>query len=147
MVGSRSRVTNGYVLDTSAILALTDREDGWEEVERILREARAGSCEVIACAISLTELYYITLRETGEDAASNLIGLVKSWPVTWAYPDEKAFLLAGRLKASGRLSLADALIAAVAKLRSAILVHKDPELAVLASQVRLISLPYKKKGP
>jgi predicted nucleic acid-binding protein len=140
-------VTDSYVLDTSAILALTDHEDGWEEIERILRAAQAGSGEATACAISLTEIYYIALRETGEDAAAKLLGLVKSWPVTWIYPDEKAYLLAGRLKASGRLSLADALIAAVATLRNAILVHKDPELATLAPRVRLYALPFKKKGP
>jgi predicted nucleic acid-binding protein len=137
-------VSDSYVLDTSAILALTDREDGWREVERILRDAYAGSAEATACAISLMELYYVALRETGEDGAAKLVGLVKSWPVDWIYPDEKTFLLAGRLKASGRLSVADALIAAVAKLRNAILVHKDPELARLAPEVRLQSLPYRK---
>jgi uncharacterized protein len=136
-------VIASYVLDTSAILALTDREDGWEQVEQVLREAEAGSAEATACAVSLTEIYYIALRESGDDSAAKLIALVKSWPVTWIYPDEKTCFLAGRLKASGRVSLADALIAAVAKLRNSILIHKDPELASLASQIRLYSLPYK----
>ena len=39
--------------------------------------------------MSLMELYYITLRERGEDEATRLIALVKSWPVVWIYPDEK----------------------------------------------------------
>lgn len=134
-----------YVLDTSAILALTDREEGWREVERILRDAQAEASETTVCAVSLMELYYIALRETGDDAVAKLIGLVKSWPVTWLYPDEKTFLLAGKLKATHRLSLADALIVAVAKLRSAVLVHKDPEMAPLASEARTVSLPFKKK--
>ena len=136
---------DAYVLDTSAILALTDREDGWEDVQRLLRNAQAGDCEAMACAISLMEIYYIAIRETGDDAAAKLIALVRSWPVTWIYPDEKTFLLAGKLKASHRLSLADALVAAVANLRNAILVHKDPELESLADNIRLVSLPYKKK--
>jgi predicted nucleic acid-binding protein len=139
-------VTASYVLDTSAIFALTDREEGGAVVEQLLRDAQAGSIEATVCAISLMELYYIALRETGDDAAAKLIALVKSWPVTWIYPDEKTLLLAGRLKASGRLSLADALIGAVANLRDAILVHKDPELAALAPVVRLRTLAYKPKG-
>jgi ribonuclease VapC len=73
------------------------------------------------------ELSYIMLREQGEDEAAQLVALVKSWPITWVYPDEKLLLQAAKLKAFHRLSLADALIAAVAKLHGATLVHKDPE--------------------
>jgi len=56
-------------------------------------------------------------------------------------------MLAGRIKAFHRLSFADALIAAVAKLRGATLVHKDPELEALAPELALLSLPYKRKQP
>jgi predicted nucleic acid-binding protein len=54
-------------------------------------------------------------------------------------------LQAGKLKATYRLSVADAIIAAVAKLRQAKLVHKDPELAALAAEVALLTLPFKQK--
>jgi predicted nucleic acid-binding protein len=96
--------------------------------------------------MSLMELYYITLRERGEDDATRLIALVKSWPVVWIYPDEKILLQAAVLKASYRLSVADALIAAVAKLHHATLVHKDPEFEAIASQVSLLSLPFKQRA-
>ena len=96
--------------------------------------------------MSLMELYYITLREQGEDEAIRLVALVKSWPVVWIYPDEKTLLQAAKLKASYRLSVTDALIAAVAKLHHATLVHKDPEFEAIASQVSLLSLPIKKRG-
>lgn len=132
-----------YLLDTSAIFALTDQEEGAEEVERLLRRAQAGRCQLMACSITLMELYYVTLQEEGEDEAARLIGLVKAWPLRWIYPDEKTLLLAGRLKASYHLSVADALIAAVAKLQRATLVHKDPELGALAREVKLLSLPLK----
>jgi predicted nucleic acid-binding protein len=42
--------------------------------------------------------------------------------------------------------VADALIAAVAKLHHATLVHKDPEFEAIASQVSLLSLPFKQRG-
>lgn len=135
-----------YVLDTSAILAFTDQEEGAEEVERLLEAARAKKCQLEACSISLMELYYSALRAMSEDEAAQLIALVKFWPVAWVYPDEKILLQAGRLKASRRLSVADALIAAVAKLHQATLVHKDPELEALANEIPLLSLPFKKKA-
>jgi len=139
-------VTDVYVLDASAIFTFTDQEDGSEEVERLLNSAQAQKCMVEACSISLMELYYVTLTERGEDEAARLIGLIKSWPVAWIYPDEKTLLQAGRLKAFYRLSVADALIVAVAKLHNAMLVHKDPELESLANEVTILRLPFKKKN-
>ncbi len=132
-----------YVLDTSAILALTDQEEGAAEVEGLLDTARVDRCEAEVVSISLMEIYYITLREQGEDDAARLIALVKSWPVAWVYPDEKMLLQAAKLKVFHRLSLADAIIAAVAKLHHATLMHKDPEFEALAQQISLWHLPYK----
>lgn len=134
-----------YVLDTSAILAFTDVEEGASEVERLLKTARAGQCRLLVCSITLTELFYTAVRQKGEDEAAKLVALIKAWPVSWIYPDEKLLLQAGKLKASYRLSVADALIAAVAKLHRATLVHKDPELEALSPELRLLSLPFKKK--
>jgi predicted nucleic acid-binding protein len=136
-------VPERYVLDTSAIMAFTDQEDGAVEVERLLDSARANECRIEVCSISLMELYYIALRERGEDEAARLIALIKAWPITWVYPDEKVLLQAGRLKAFHRLSVADALIAAVAKLRQATLVPKDPELEALTGEVSLLPLAFK----
>ena len=134
-----------YVLDTSAILTYTDREAGAVEVQTLLENARFQKCRVEACSISLMEIYYVTYRASGEDQAARLVALVKSWPLIWVYPDEKILLQAGKLKASYRLSVADALIAAVAKFHRACLVHKDPELAALSGTIRLFNLPFKKE--
>lgn len=134
-----------YVLDTSAILAFLGGEPGADRVERLLRGARAGRHEALACSITLMELFYTALRTKGEDEAVRILALVKAWPVEWVYPEEKALLQAGRLKAAHRLSIADALIAAVARLRGATLVHKDPELDALRGQVDLLSVLSTKK--
>jgi ribonuclease VapC len=136
-------VAERYLLDTSALLAFTDAEEGANEVERLLQKARAGRCHLLICSITLMELFYTTLREQGEDGAARLVAFIKSWPVSWVYPDEKVLLQAGKLKATYHLSVADALIAAVAKLHRAVLVHKDPELQALRAEVRLFSLPFK----
>src|SRR5262245_61085613 len=55
------------VLDTSSIFAFTDLEDGADEVERLLDAAKQHECRLEVCAMSLMELYYITLRERGEN--------------------------------------------------------------------------------
>ncbi len=132
-----------FLLDTSAIFTYTDQEDGFEVVRDLLVRATGGLCELQVATITLTELYYVALRDQGEDGAVRLLGLVKAWPLSWVPADERTLLLAGHLKASHRLSLADSLIAATAILRGAILVHKDPELTSLRRELELLDLPFK----
>lgn len=141
IAGESGSVAELYVLDTSAILAFLGGEPGADRVERLLRAARAGRHQVLACSITLMELFYTAIRAQGEDEAFRLVALVKAWPLEWVYPDEKTLLQAGRLKASHRLSVADALVAAVARMRGATLVHKDPEMQALSSEVNLLGLP------
>jgi predicted nucleic acid-binding protein len=133
-----------YCLDTSAILAFVGEEEGASTIEALLCRAAEGEIEVVASAVSLMELYYITLQEQGEDQGARLVALAKSWPVRWIYPDEKALLHAGRLKAFHRISFADAVVAGAASLEGAVLVHKDPEFESLAGELTLSSLPYKR---
>ena len=57
--------------------------------------------------------------------------------------DEPTLFIAGRLKATFKISLADAIIAALAKIQNAILVHKDPEYEQLHMEIKQITLPYK----
>lgn len=54
-------------------------------------------------------------------------------------------LIAGRLKASYRISFADAWVAATAMFYDAVLVHKDSEFEQLKDKVKLLTLPYKPK--
>lgn len=134
-----------FLLDTSAVLVLTDEDPGWDFVESLLERARDGEIEVVLCAVSLMELYYVALREQGEDPAARLVALVKAWPISWIYPDERMLLAAGRLKAHHRLSFADAVVAAAAARRRAVLVHRDPEFEGLAAAVARQALPYRER--
>jgi predicted nucleic acid-binding protein len=139
-------VADRFLLDTSAIFALTDHEPGADQVESLLDQAAAGDIQVRACSASLMEVYYVSLQEKGENEAVRVLALVKSWPLTWIYPDEKTHLLAARIKATHRLSFADALIAATASVQGAVLVHKDPELGLLGDELALLELPLKHKA-
>lgn len=128
-----------YVLDTTAVLTFLEDEDGAERVETLLREE-----EILLPYLVLLETYYITLREQAEDVADRRYALLKQLPATILWEvDEPTLLTAGRFKATQRLSLADALIAAFAQQQGAVLVHKDPELAALTDVVAQEILPYK----
>ena len=118
----------GYVLDTSALFALIEDEPGADRVQEVL-ETR----EVWLPWLVLLELAYVTRQERGEAEAR--YALAKALPATVVWDiDEPLVLTAARLKALHRVSLADALIAAYAQRRAAVLLHKDPEYEALAEQ-------------
>ena len=128
-----------YVLDTSALLTLMEDEDGAQRVEEVLRSAVA----LLPCIV-LMEVYYIVRQERGEAEATRRYALARELPLTVIWElDEPTILLAGRLKADHRLSLADAVIAATAVRQQATLLHKDPEFEAVTAELRQEALPYK----
>lgn len=133
-----------YVLDTSAIFALTKGEDGSDAVEKILTLAGKGECTVYLSFASFMEIYYIAWMAKGESAARELLILVKSLPMHRVDSNERLALSAGRIKALHRLSVADAFVAATAIDKNAVLVHKDPELKVISQYTKILELPFKK---
>jgi predicted nucleic acid-binding protein len=128
-----------YLLDSSALLALIENEDGADRIASILREERA-----LLPFLALLEVHYVTLQERGQGEADRRYTLLRQLPceILWQI-DEPTLLTASRFKAGHRLSLADAMIAAFAHRQQATLVHKDPEYEALAEQVDLEALPYK----
>lgn len=134
-----------YILDTSAILAYIEDEDGADDVDRILIEAEAGRANVLISFISLTELFYITRREVGEEKALERVQLIRALALRIYESDENINIAAGRLKADHRISLADAYIAALCQHHRGVMVHKDPEFEQLASLIRELRLPYKRQ--
>jgi predicted nucleic acid-binding protein len=135
--------TNGssdqYLLDTSAVLAWLEGEDGAPRVRAILRHGQA----LLAWA-ALLEVHYITLQERGRETAGQRYATLMQLPVTVLWEvSEPITLLAANFKANHRLSFADAVMAATASHHHAILIHKDPEFDALQGQVRLEALPFK----
>lgn len=135
--------SNSYVLDTSAWLTLIEDEAGADIVESLLDKANQGIIEIVVSFMSFMEVFYITLQERDVDEARTRLNLMGSLPITRAESTESLALIAGRLKARCRLSVADAWIAAMAQERGSVLLHKDPEFDQLEDTVVLQKLPYK----
>lgn len=132
-----------YVFDTSAIFVYTKSEEGVDTVEEILCLSSRERCNLYMSFISLMEIYYVSWQQKGKDIARELVVLIKSLPIQIVESNERLILQAGYLKANHRLSVADAIIAATAIEKSAVLVHKDPELENLSGYIKILKLPYK----
>ena len=128
-----------FVLDSSALLALIEDEEGASRVEEVIRT----STVVIPAAV-LMELFYILRQERGEAEAYQFYAQTREVAdeVVWKL-DEATLLTAGRFKADHQVSLADAWIAATAGQRGALLLHKDPEFEALRDEIRMEALPFK----
>ena len=131
-----------YVLDTSALLTLIEDEPGADVVQDVLQRSREGKVGVLVSFMSFMEVHYITLQERDADEARVRVDLITSLPVLRVESTESLGQIAGELKAEHRLSVADAWIAALAKERNAVLIHKDPDFEHVKS-LQVLALPYK----
>jgi len=136
-------VSEEFVLDTSAIFAYLEDEDGADTVRDALRAAERGDWHIAVCFVTLTELRYILIQEQDIAGAIQATAIIKSWPISWVHSSEELCNAAADIKAVHRVSLADSFVAATAKLNGATLMHKDPEFQALDGIVRLRPLPFK----
>ena len=135
---------NRWLLDTSALLALRDDEDGAEQVADILAQTQRGEVRCFGCFITLMEVYYRVWKDEGEPAGKLAYAQCLALPIEWLHESPELLQAAARMKATQRLSLADAWIAASAELEAATLVHKDPEF--VAVPVTQLVLPFKPRA-
>lgn len=129
-----------YLLDTSSVLSFLEDEKGSDRVEKLL-----NSTNVIIPFIVYLEIFYITVREKGEEIGQKRYAMLKRLDVEYIdYMSEPVLLKAGLFKSRFKISLADSIIAAFAFMRNAVLVHKDPEYEFLNGIIKQERLPYKK---
>lgn len=130
-----------YLLDTSALLAHYRDEVGTDAVQELFD--RDGS-KILLCSVSLAEMAR-RLRELAvpEQRVWQIIGDYESLASEIVSVDagvaRKSDLITRR--AATRLPLADALIAACAASRNAVLVHRDAHMRLIPpGQVRQLDL-------
>jgi predicted nucleic acid-binding protein len=126
-----------YLLDTSALIAHSRKEQGWVRVQELFE---GTDSEILAASVSLTE-FARRLRELGAtvDEARRTVEdylelLDEVVPV-----DEGIAFAAFDIGCSmaKRLPLVDALIAASARERGACLVHRDQHMAPIPAELMM----------
>jgi predicted nucleic acid-binding protein len=139
-----TKEVRSYVLDTSAVLAFWNDEEGADEVEEILRGA-PDRTEVYFSFMTLMEGKYRLWRLGGKELAQEFHRMVDNLPISKVDLTDSMLDLAAEVKATERVSVADSWIIATALQMGATLVHKDPEFEQVNDRLSLFPLPYKKK--
>jgi predicted nucleic acid-binding protein len=127
-----------YVLDSYALLAYAEGEEGGKAVADVFKKALTGRAEVYLCWINWGEMYYIALREGGEERAGLYARTLSRYPLELVETNKELTLRAARLKAFKKISYADAFAAAIAILKKAELVTGDKEFKQLETQLKIL---------
>lgn len=120
-------VSDTYVLDSFAVLALLGREAGSEEVAALLRQALEGKAALLMTWVNAGEVVYIVERRAGTGRAYQALAFLEAAGVHMVAVERDLALAAAHLKAEHALAYADAFAAALAVSSDAALVTGDPE--------------------
>ncbi len=126
------------VLDSFALLAYLNKEDGFEKVRKILAKAQeSGDC-VLMNEINVGETFYVLYRERGPEKAEYFLDtILAGLPVEMVGNSLENVIDAARIKAQYPLSFADCFAAATAQREKAALVTGDPEFSNIEHMVKI----------
>jgi len=133
---------SAFVLDTSAILTILNREDGIDTLLTLLEKAEDQEADLYIPFMALMELEYLLLRRVGFEEALTILTLVKAWPVQVPESTEEWCHRSAMVKSHTTLSVADAWIAALSLMFNAELIHKDAEYEQVPD-LPMVKLPYR----
>ena len=134
-------MTESWVLDSYAVLALLQEEPGSDEVLQRLEQAQRGEAQVLMTWVNVGEVVYIVERERGKSTAHRVLGMLEATALEIVDAGRDLTLLAAEIKAEHRLAYADAFAAALAIQEQAVLITGDPELRQMEGRVRIHWLP------
>ena len=120
-------MTERYVLDTSAILATWQNEDGSDYVKNLLNKAPREGIELFLSFMTFFEAYYVIKQREGESRALEIYYWLYTLPAERVNLEEDILIKAGDMKVNYKVSAIDAWILATALFKDAAPIHKDKE--------------------
>ena len=121
-----------YVLDSFALLAFFRDETGADAVEKLLNEAAEDKHELYITTVNAGEVYYMASRKDGTGRANLVWEAMLKFPLQKITSDLELSFAAANIKATHKLSYADAFAAALTISKKATLITGDKEFDSLA---------------
>jgi ribonuclease VapC len=103
------------LLDSHALLAYLNKEDGFEKVRNVMANAQKSGFPVLMNELNIGESYYILYRKRGHEQAAYFLDVVLAGlPISMIANDFNAVISASKIKARHALSFADCFVVATA---------------------------------
>jgi predicted nucleic acid-binding protein len=128
------------VLDSYALLAFLYQEKGYQEIGALLEKALEKGNPLLICSVNWAEIRYIIERKSGAEAWEKNRTKILSLPIEVVPADPNMAELAGKIKASRKMSLADCFAAALAKQRNGVIYTGNPEFRALEPAWKIVWL-------
>ncbi len=115
-----------FTFDACALIAFLNDEEGADLVEKLLCEASVQGVGLLINKVNVLEIYYGVYRDDGFEEAKNVLAKIENLPIKIIDTlTDEVFYEAGKLKATNRIALADAIAIAEANVRDIELVTCD----------------------
>lgn len=126
------------VLDAYALLAFLEREASFEKIESYFVAAVERDNPLLMTSVNWGEVYYIVLRECGQEKANEIERIIQTLPIEIKSVDQQLAKEAGRFKARHKMSYADCFTAALTKINKAELITGDKEFRDVESELKIL---------
>ena len=128
------------VLDSYALLAFLYQEKGCKEIGALIEKALENGSPLLISSVNWAEIRYVVERKSGAAAWEKNRFKILSLPIEIVPVDQELAELAGEIKASKKMSLADCFAAALAKQRKGEIYTGDPEFKALEPEWKIVWL-------
>jgi len=125
------------VLDAHALLAYFEKEPGYQKAKAAFLDAVEKDTNLLMTAVNFGEVYYIVLRECGQQKVDEIEKIIQTLPIEIVDVDIALAKEAARLKAKYKISYADSFAAALTKNRKAELLTGDKDFKELENELKV----------
>jgi len=125
------------ILDAHALLVFLEKEPGYEKVESLFVNAIEKDKSLLMTSVNFGEVYYIVLRECGQEKAHEIEKIIRTLPIDIIDVDLGLAREAAQFKATKRISYADCFAAALTKHHKGELVTGDKEFKSLEKDIKI----------
>ncbi|MEJ2167309.1 MAG: type II toxin-antitoxin system VapC family toxin [Desulfobacterales bacterium] len=126
------------LLDSFALLAYLNKEEGFEKVRSTLADAQKTSLPVLMNELNVGETYFIIHRKRGQEQAEYFLNpILPGLPISVIPNDFNAVISAAKIKAGRALSFADCFAVATAQRENAVILTGDPEFENVTTLVEI----------
>lgn len=126
------------ILDAHGLMVFLEKEPGFEKIESLFESAVEKGDYLLITTVNLGEVFYIILRECGEDKAQEVEEIVQTLPIKVIEADWTLTREAAKLKAFKKMSYADCFAAALASMHKGELITGDPEFKAVEKQIKIM---------
>lgn len=125
------------VLDAHALMVYLEREPSFEKIRDLFISAMEKDEDLLMTSVNYGEVLYSVLRSCGQAKTREIEKVIDSLPIDIVVVDRELASEAAKIKAFKKMSFADCMAAALAKIHKAEVVTGDKEFHEVEKEITI----------